>query len=486
MKLPELLEGIYSGEIEERFHQTEILSVSCDSRKAMLGGLFVALKGHRYDGVDFIDAAVVKGIYVVATSADVEPLKEKYKQICFLKVDDLQEFMEAAVFKIFGNPSREVKTIGITGTNGKTTVAYLIESIFLEAAKECGVVGTINYRLADNIIPAKQTTPSFIDNQHFLTGLAWQGVPYCVIEVSSHALTQGRVNGIDFRGAVFTNLTGDHLDYHETTDNYFSAKSSLFTGLSPESTAAINIDDPYGRQLPGMTKAKVVTYGIEQPADVTAKDIRLDIQGCRFTLVGAAGEIEVQTPLIGLYNVYNILAAASIGVAEGLALDVIKKGIERLKGVPGRLERVECGQDFSVFIDYAHTQDALENVLSAVRQISPSRIILVFGCGGDRDQSKRPLMGQVAGRLADISFVTSDNPRSEDPQSIIDQIVPGFEQENYKVVVNREEAIKEALNEAKAGDTVLIAGKGHETYQIIADQRIDFNEHEIVKKSLKC
>ena len=486
MKLNELLDGIYAGEIEPRFKQTKILSISCDSRKAMMGGLFVAFKGASYDGADFIDETIAKGVFVVATNGDIEHLKKKYDHVCFLKVDNLQEFLQGAVYKLFGNPSQEVKTIGVTGTNGKTTVAYLVEAIINEAGAECGVIGTINYRLSENVVPARQTTPSFIDNQHFLTGLAWQGVPYCVIEVSSHALMQNRVQGIDFKEAIFTNLTGDHLDYHETMENYFSAKARLFTGLTSKAVAIINTDDPYGRKLLKMTKAKISTYGIERQADVMAKDVQLGISGSRFTLVCAVGEIEIKTKFVGKYNIYNILAAVSVCLAEKLDLNVIKKGIERLGIVPGRLEGVDCGQDFPIFIDYAHTQDALENVLSAIRQASQTRIILVFGCGGDRDKSKRCLMGQVAGRLADFSIVTSDNPRSEDPQSIINQIVPGFDKDNYKIVANREDAIKQALEIAKSGDTVLIAGKGHEMYQVLADGPINFNEREIIEKFMKC
>ncbi len=486
MKLNELLAGIYAGEIEERFTQTKILSVSCDSRKAMMGGIFVVFKGYSCDGSDFIEAAVKKGVFAVATSDDIEHLQKKYENVCFIKVDDPQEFLQGVVLKLFGNPSEDVKTIGVTGTNGKTTVAYLVEAIINEAEKECGVIGTINYRLSKNVIPARQTTPSFIDNQHFLTGLAWQDVPYCVIEVSSHGLTQGRVHGIAFKAAIFTNLTSDHLDYHQTTENYFEAKARLFTGLTPEATAVINTDDPYGRQLLAMTKAKIVTYGIEQQADVMAKDIQLDMLESRFTLTCVDGDIEIQSNLIGMYNIYNILAAVSACIAEKLDFDTIKRGVASLGFIPGRMERVDYGQDFSVFIDYAHTQDALENVLEAIRQVSQTKIILVFGCGGDRDRAKRPLMGKVAGQLANLSIVTSDNPRNEDPQSIIDEIVPGFDQDNYKVIINREEAIGEAIKEAKTGDTVLIAGKGHETYQVLADGKVDFNEREIIKKFLKC
>jgi UDP-N-acetylmuramoyl-L-alanyl-D-glutamate--2,6-diaminopimelate ligase len=260
----------------------------------------------------------------------------------------------------------------------------------------------------------------------------------------------------------------------------------LFTGLAPESTAVINADDLYGQRLLSMTKAKIMTYGIEQKADVMAKDIQLDLSGSRFKLVCSAGDTEIQTRTIGVHNIYNILSAASMCLAEGVKLDVIKRGIARLGVVPGRLESVECKEGFSIFIDYAHTQDALKNVLETIRRTSRTRIILVFGCGGDRDKTKRSLMGQVADQLADISIVTSDNPRSEDPRSIIDQIIPGFHKGRYEVIVSREEAISRALAMAKKGDTILIAGKGHETYQVFADGPVHFNEREIVRKYLKC
>lgn len=486
MKLGKLLDGIYTGEIATSFLGTEIFEVSCDSRKVMMGGLFVALKGLAQDGGDFIEEAVAKGVFSVAKSGDTQSLQEKYPHVCFLRVDDPKVFLHEVVRRYYGNIADNVRTIGVTGTNGKTTVTYLIEAILSANEKECGVIGTINYRLADSVIPSIQTTPDFVDNQRFLVGLAWQHVPYCVIEVSSHALTQERVHGINFKTAIFTNLTSDHLDYHETHENYFAAKTLLFTGLAAESSAVINTDDLYGRQLLTMTPAVVRTYGVKRKADVMAKDIELNSSTTRFTLACPSGDIEIQTKLIGMYNVYNILAAVTASLAEEISLEIIKKGVEALAVIPGRLERVECGQDFSIFIDYAHTQDALEHVLTAMRRIGEGKIILVFGCGGDRDQSKRILMGQVAGQLADLSIVTSDNPRSEDPQAIIDQIVPGFRKDNYRVVVNRKEAIEQALGEAKTGDIVLIAGKGHETYQICAGGRIDFNERTIIEKFFQC
>lgn len=486
MRLEELLDGIYVDETGPSFRDMEIFSICCDSRKAFLGSLFVALKGSARDGNDFIHEAMAKGACVVVTGGDVNQLQKDHKKVCFLRVDDPVQFLHQAAEKFFGNPSRQVKTIGITGTNGKTTITYFVESILNQNNQECGVIGTVNYRLGDQVIASQQTTPDFIDNQRFLTGLAWQHVPYCAMEVSSHALMQERVYGIDFEVAVFTNLTSDHLDYHKTRENYFAAKARLFTSLSSKNTAVLNTDDIYGRQLCSMTEAKVLTYGIKRRADVMAKEIRLDISGSRFILTCAAGEIEIKSKLIGTHNIYNILAAVSVGLIQKIDLTTIKKGIEQVALVPGRLERVELGQAFTIFIDYAHTQDALENVLTAIRQVSPSRIILLFGCGGDRDVSKRPLMGQTAGELADLSIVTSDNPRSEDPQSIINQIIPGFKKNNYRVAVDREKAIHLALQTARPGDIVLIAGKGHEMYQIFAQQRVDFDERRIIEKCLSC
>lgn len=485
MRLDQLVEGIGACKAESPLGPVDIVSIDCDSRKAVKGGLFVALEGLSHDGADFIEDAVGKGVFAVAAGRRAAPLRKPDGDVCFLTVDDPKEFLHRVVRRFYGNPSSAVRTIGVTGTNGKTTVTYLIESVMKEAGRRCGVIGTVNYRRGDVIMPAGQTTPDFVDNQRFLSDLARRHISHCVMEVSSHALAQDRVYGIDFSTAVFTNLTSDHLDYHKTRENYFAAKANLFTALSPESTAAVNTDDPCGRRLLSMTGARVITYGIERQAEVMARDIHAGIDGSRFTLTGAAGEIEIRTRLIGAHNVYNILAAVSACFAEGLSLNAVKNGIEHLTVVPGRLERVEGGQDFFIFIDYAHTQDALENVMTAVRGVGSNRIILVFGCGGDRDSSKRAPMGRTAGRLADLSIVTSDNPRGEDPQSIIDQIILGFERDNYRVILHREEAIAQALATARSGDIVLIAGKGHEMYQTFADKRVDFDERRIVEKCLK-
>jgi len=444
---------------------------------------FVALKGSNHDGADFIREAVANGARVVAGRTIPSGIA---KDILCLEVEDPPQFLRHITRRLYGDLASRVKTIGVTGTNGKTTITYLIESIFKAAGKKCGVIGTVNYRVGEEIFPSTHTTPDFVANQRFLAGLAGRGVEHCVMEVSSHGLSQGRVDLIDFKTAVFTNLTDEHLDYHKTAEDYFLVKAKLFTGLPAGAAAIINLDDVYGRRLPAMTRSQVIGYGIENPADVMARNIHSAVSGSRFEITGPGGSMATKTGLVGIHNVYNVLAAVTACLAEGINPESVQKGIESLDHIPGRLEKVSTQRDFSVFIDYAHTEDALKNVLQALRTITPGRIILVFGCGGDRDKTKRPKMGAVAGRLADISIITNDNPRSEDPQDIADQIREGFEDVNYHLVLDREEAIGQALMMAGTGDVVLIAGKGHEQYQIFKDQTITFIERDVIEKKLTC
>ena len=459
-----------------------IAAISCDSRTTGKDSLFVALKGSKQDGTQFIDEAIKKGARVVASS---HPPAEKHKGVLFLQVDDPHKFLHEVTRRFYGPLSSKVKSIGVTGTNGKTTITYLVESILREAGKTCGVMGTVNYRIGKKVLPSKNTTPSLVENQQFLAGLAQKNIEYCVMEVSSHGLDQGRVDLIDFKTAVFTNLTSDHLDYHRTRDNYFLAKARLFTDLSPRAVSVINIDDPCGAKLVSLTRSRVVKYGILGEADVCAEDIKTSVHKSHFTVRADGQSLKIETKLIGVHNVYNILAAVGVCLNEGVSPETISRGIARLEHVPGRLDRIESPKGFAVFVDYAHTEDALKNVLEALRKIKPKRIITVFGCGGDRDKTKRPKMGRVAGQLSDIVIVTTDNPRSEDPQSIISGIILGFSTDNYQVVADREKAIATAIAMAGAGDIVLIAGKGHEDYQIFKDKTIAFDERAIVKKYLK-
>jgi UDP-N-acetylmuramoyl-L-alanyl-D-glutamate--2,6-diaminopimelate ligase len=312
-----------------------------------------------------------------------------------------------------------------------------------------------------------------------------QNVDYSFMEVSSHALVQGRVDLIQFRVAVFTNLTGDHLDYHKTMDEYFRAKSLLFRNLSRDAVAVINADDPYGQKLLDLTEARIFTYGLNSKSRIKAYHVQFDFTGSKMEIETPVGNFSLKTRLIGMHNVYNILAAVGAGLADGIPLDSIQKGIEQVPLIPGRLEYVDCGRDFYVFIDYAHTEDGLKNVLQALRLTGKAKIITVFGCGGDRDRTKRAKMGKVACELSDYSVVTTDNPRSESPEAIIREITAGYLRDNYEVVVDRTEAIYRALSMAESGDVVLIAGKGHETYQIFKDRTIDFDERKVIREFFK-
>jgi len=489
MRLDKLLSGIYRGEILKPFRDFEVKAITDDSRQTVTQSLFIAIEGTRCDGAVFIEEAIKKGARIIVKKPSslvphlVGPLARK---VFILNVTDTKKFLREITRRFYGHPSSQVKTIGITGTNGKTTVSYLIESVLKQGGYPCGVLGTVNYRFGRQTFPSLNTTPGVIQNQDFLFRLAKKKIKYCVMEVSSHALDQGRVDLIDFQCAVFTNLTSDHLDYHQTTKNYFQAKAKLFQKLSSHAYAIINVDDVFGKRLLSMTKAKVLTFAIRGTADIMAQDIRSGVEGSKFFVKTPKGSFPLKTSLIGLHNVYNILAVVGAVFSQGIRLRSIQKGIEHFTCVPGRLERIEGGQDFSVFVDYAHTEDALKNVLTSLREMVQGKIIVVFGCGGDRDKTKRPKMGSVASDLADYVILTNDNPRNEEPQTIVDQIIAGARHRNYEVILDREEAIQRALHLAKTGDIVLIAGKGHEDYQIFKDKKIHFDDREIVRKILLC
>jgi UDP-N-acetylmuramoyl-L-alanyl-D-glutamate--2,6-diaminopimelate ligase len=378
-----------------------------------------------------------------------------------------------------------MNVVGITGTNGKTTITYLIEAILRRLNKNCGVIGTVNYRYKGTAVIAKNTTPGPVELQSVLRDMADAGVEYVAMEVSSHALDQQRIEGTSFHSAIFTNLTQDHLDYHGNLKNYFSAKAKLFQGLKACSLAVINNDDAYGRRLKAMTSAEVVTYGIESESDVTARDIEMDVSGTRFTVVGSGLKMKCVTRLIGRHNVYNLLAAIAWALKEKIPQEAIQSAIGQFESVPGRLQRIEGAGGVSVFVDYAHTEDALKNVLQSFSQLPHRRIITVFGCGGERDKTKRPKMGAVVTKLSDHAIITNDNPRSEDPERIIADIREGIKKNNYQVIQDRYEAIKSALTMAQEGDIVLIAGKGHEDYQIFKDKTIHFDDGETVRSCLK-
>lgn len=461
-----------------------VKGLSCDSRKTGADFVFVAIKGAQEDGSRFIAEAIENGARaVVLKSQDTRHMSQD--NVVFIEVEDDRMALAQLACAFYGNPSEKLSTVGVTGTNGKTTVTYLIEAILKSCGEVPGVIGTVNNRFQDRVFPSLNTTPGPLELQSMLADMLNSKATYSVMEVSSHALDQDRTALINFSAGIFTNLTQDHLDYHKSLEEYFSAKSKLFCGLCDSALSIINADDPYGVKLKKISRGKVITYGIDSECDVKARDLKMDLSSSGFFLQGKTWKGQIKTRLIGRHNVYNILAA--FAWAEGAGLDPlkVKSAIEGFYLVPGRLERVGSDRGFSVFVDYAHTEDALKNVLSALRQIQHERIIVVFGCGGERDKTKRPKMGSVVSQMADFAIITNDNPRSEEPEEIIGNIRSGIAKDNFCVIPDRLEAIKKSLSLAKPGDIVLVAGKGHEDYQIIKGKTTHFDDREVVRKCLQ-
>lgn len=461
----------------------KVSGVSCNSQSVRENFIFVAVKGAKEDGSKFIDQALSRGARFVVYAKGVKAGRSK--RATFIKVNDTRLALARLAAHFYQHPSKKVKVIGITGTNGKTTVTYLLEAIIKEAGLLPAVIGTINYRFKDKVIRAFNTTPGALELQSMLADMAKEKIDYAAMEVSSHALDQKRISGVNFHSAIFTNLTQDHLDYHKTMKRYFEAKAKLFFNIGPKAFAVINNDDKYASAFKKITPAKIITYALEKKADVSAKDVRFDIRHTEFKLIYYGRSMKLKVNLIGRHNVYNILAAFAWGIKTGIKAKAIKCALEKFSFVPGRLVRVYCRKGFFVFVDYAHTPDALKNILTALRQLSPKRIITVFGCGGERDKLKRPKMGRVVTELSDFVVVTSDNPRSENPGDIAEDIQGGIIKDNYCVILNRRLAIRKALSLAKRGDIVAIAGKGHERYQILKERAIHFDDLEEVKACLK-
>ncbi len=491
MNAKEFLAAVDEYNISADFEDFKIRGLSIDSRKVGRDFCFIAIKGTDTDGHNFIKHAAANGarliVYDKKRKDDVENIAFKQKVSC-VGVNNTRAAAASLAAKFFDQPNEKLKITGVTGTNGKTTVSFLLEHIFNCNERSSGLIGTVHYKIADHILGAKNTTPDAVTVWNLLYNMVEHGLEHCVMEVSSHALDQSRTEGIDFTHAVFTNITHDHLDYHQDLENYFAAKAKLFQGLLPHRYAVINADDPYGRRLEQMTKANLMDYAIEnEKAKIKAENIKLGIDGTEFTLTAPAGPVKIKTSILGRYNVYNILAAAAVAVIEGISLESIAAAIESFECPPGRLEQLKADQPFKVFVDYAHTDDALKNVLQAMRELEPARIITVFGCGGNRDKKKRPLMGAIASELSDFLLITNDNPRKEDAEIIIDNIVAGFPAGfmNYERIPDRKKAIARALNLAAAGDFVLIAGKGHETNQTFKDKTIEFDDKKIALEILE-
>ncbi|MCF6154159.1 MAG: UDP-N-acetylmuramoyl-L-alanyl-D-glutamate--2,6-diaminopimelate ligase [Candidatus Brocadia sp.] len=482
MKLSELCSCLKDQQYCD-FVEKEVCGITHDSRKIKRGYLFVAIKGHRVDGHDFIIGAIEKGAVALVVGEKID-LTSRIPQII---VSNTRYALAALSCRFYGEPSSHMTVVGITGTNGKTTTSYLTKSIIEASGNKAGLIGTIQYQIGERVLPAQETTPESVEIQSYLCEMLKSGIKYAIIEASSHALSQHRLDGVRFSSAIFTNLSIEHLDYHVNIRNYRTEKLKLIKGLGAQAFAILNADHNASKHFAERTKSQVVWYGIKKKnADVTAEIIHMDADVTRLLLNSPWGKIFINIKLAGKHNIYNVLAAAANALALGLKIDTIKMGIESLSVVPGRLEKIDCGQDFHIYIDFAHTHQALQVVLSTLREITAGRIILVFGCGGDRDRKKRPKMGHIAEKYSDLFWITSDNPRSEDPHSIIQEIQKGIRKQGcFRVQADRKIAIGEAVSEAKKGDVVIIAGKGHEQYQISKGTIIPFDDREIVRQILQ-
>ncbi|MBM3829395.1 MAG: UDP-N-acetylmuramoyl-L-alanyl-D-glutamate--2,6-diaminopimelate ligase [Verrucomicrobia bacterium] len=486
MLLKQLLDGLPMLRSEGPLERS-VTGVTADSRRLSPGMVFIAVPGEKYDGHDFISMAIDRGAAAVICERNGFTSGRATK----VKVADARAALAVAAANYHGHPSRKLKVIGVTGTNGKTTVTFMVKQILEAAGIPTGLLGTIRYEIGDRVLPAQRTTPESNDLQYFMAQMVRSGCGACVMEVSSHALAQRRVQGVDFDLGIFTNLTQDHLDFHGDMESYYEAKKLLFTSIqsgTKPGAAVLNIDDSFGSRLARETSAEVqLTYGLDEAAKLRATEIQLGHNESNFTVETPSGRFAVTMPLIGRHNIYNALAAIGAGLALRIPVAKIQAALCTMPPVPGRLERIAAGQPFTVFVDYAHTDDALQHVLRTVREITPGRVLLAFGCGGARDTEKRAKMGKVAAALADQTFITSDNPRRESPTVIAAQIESGFRAirtDQFCVELDRAQAIRQMLRAARTGDTVLIAGKGHETYQEFEDTVIPFDDRMHAQEAL--
>ncbi|MBS6042799.1 UDP-N-acetylmuramoyl-L-alanyl-D-glutamate--2,6-diaminopimelate ligase [Clostridium baratii] len=482
MKLAKLIEGL-EYEVLKGNLDVSINSINYDSRKVKDGDMFVCIKGFKSDGHNFIDAAINNGAKVIVCEDEAD-VKDG---ITLIKFKDTRKALAKIGAKYYDNPCDKLNIIGVTGTNGKTTTAFMIKNILESCNEKVGLIGTIANYIGDEKLETERTTPESLELQELFRNMVDKGVKYCVMEVSSHSLALDRVYGVDFEVGIFTNLTRDHLDFHKTFENYYKAKYKLF----PRSkTSIVNIDDKYGvRITEDLQKENItnfITYGIRNKADIMAKNEKLENMDILFDLVIKDKTERVLLPIPGEYNIYNALGAISACKILGISLEDIKEGLKHVV-VPGRCERAARGHKlpYEIIIDYAHTPDGLENILKTAREFTRGRLISVFGCGGDRDKVKRPQMGKIGTDLSDVAVITSDNPRSEEPNSIIDDIIAGIEKDNYIRITNRHEGIEKAMEIAEDGDVIVIAGKGHETYQILNTGTIHFDEREVIEEILK-
>jgi UDP-N-acetylmuramoyl-L-alanyl-D-glutamate--2,6-diaminopimelate ligase len=487
MSLNDLLQGV-ALTVPASAKNTEILQVTCDSRKAAAGSLFFALHGAKVDGNAFLQDAIARGAVGIVSG---EPAPVWLPAIVsWVQVAEPRNALAIVAANFYGHPASRLRMAAVTGTNGKTTVTSLIDAMVKASGAKTGLFGTIAYHTPRREYPSPNTTPECVDLQGFLAEIRDEGGAFAVLEASSHALTMGRLWGCHFAAAVFTNLTREHMDYHKNFEDYFAAKRRLFegTGAGAPDVAVVNTDDAYGKRLRGLA-TRTVTYGLENGAEITAKKFSLSFAGLSFTAATPAGKVEVTSALVGRINVYNVLAA--IGAAQALEIEnaAIEKGLRDLESVSGRFQRIDEGQPFQVIVDYAHTDDALENLIRTARELNTKgRVITLFGCGGEKDRTKRPVMGEVTGRLSDLTILSSDNPRQEDPLKIISDIIVGLQKTSGKYLIepDREKAIALAMDEARAGDIILLAGKGHENYQMLASGTIRFDDRENARAALRA
>lgn len=488
MKISALLAGLPPEEARITGNpEQEVSDLTYDSRQVQPGALFFSVKGFRTDGHLYVGDAIGRGAVAVVHE---QPLVLP-PGVTGIQVPNTRKAMGIISANFFGHPAEKLHVVGVTGTKGKTTTTYLIKAVLQAAGYKVGLIGTNQNMINEQVLEAHRTTPESLDLQRLFRQMLQYGCSFVVMEVSSHAIELGRTIGTDFDAAVFTNLSRDHLDFHETIEKYFLAKAKLFTPLGKgmkKAFAAVNADDEHGRRIRQMTDVPVLSFGMRGPWNVRAEDVKVDPQGVSYILHLMNKSQALSLHLTGRFNVYNSLAAAAVGYGFGIPIETIVKGLSSVHGVAGRFERVSLGQDYTVVVDYAHTPDSLENVLETARALAEGRIICVFGCGGDRDKGKRPQMGDVAGRLADYVIITSDNPRSEDPKRICQDIEDGLRKSPshapYEVIVDRREAIVRAIELARPKDLVLIAGKGHETYQIFADHTIHFDDREVAAEAI--
>jgi UDP-N-acetylmuramoyl-L-alanyl-D-glutamate--2,6-diaminopimelate ligase len=499
MKLNNLIEGLTMQQIAGSTSK-EIFGITFNSKEVEPGFLFAAIKGAIHNGHDFIPEAIRRGAKAIIS----ETIPATRPEATWITVPDTRIALAQVAATFLNNPSLALKVVGITGTNGKTTTTYLLESIFRAAGHNPGVIGTINYRFGNIVKQSLNTTPESLEIQKLLAHMVKEKVSHVAMEVSSHALDQNRVEGINFAVGVFTNLTPEHLDYHGTMEDYTRSKTKLFSRflehskIPGEKFAVLNQDDLQTSYIRSRTSVSVVRYGMGNGVDITVQDAKVSHEGIRGTLKTPHGSIEVTSSLFGRFNLYNIMAATGAALCLHIPLEAIRSGIENFISVPGRMERVGRDSNFTILVDYAHTPDALEKALFSLRELAPKKIITVFGCGGDRDRHKRPMMGEIAATLSDLVVITSDNPRTEKPEAIIAEIEEGVKnvglekispneslfRKGYCTVEDRFEAIRVALGMAQPGDSVLVAGKGHEDYQIIGTQKIHFDDREKIREAL--